>query len=74
MHKRELHALGCPFSKGSPGAAVKLLPYDYDVMGSSPGNSLLHNGCVHKSQSGRTLLRTLCKRELRAWAALQFDW
>jgi hypothetical protein len=27
--------------KGSPGAAVKLLPCDHEVMGSSPGNSLL---------------------------------
>jgi hypothetical protein len=28
--------------KGSPGAAVKLLPCDHEVMGSSPENSLLH--------------------------------
>jgi E1A/CREB-binding protein len=27
--------------KGSPGTAVKLLPCDHEVMGSSPGNSLL---------------------------------
>jgi hypothetical protein len=27
--------------KRSPGAAVKLLPCDHEVMGSSPGNSLL---------------------------------
>jgi hypothetical protein len=27
--------------EGSPGAAVKLLPYDHEVMGSSPGNNLL---------------------------------
>ena len=27
--------------KGSLGAAVKLLPYDHEVMGLSPGNSLL---------------------------------
>jgi hypothetical protein len=28
--------------KRSPGAAVKLLPWDHEVMGSSPGNSPLH--------------------------------
>lgn len=28
--------------KGSLGAAVKLLPCDQEVTGSSPGNSLLH--------------------------------
>jgi hypothetical protein len=27
--------------KGSPGTAVKLMPCDHEVMGSSPGNSLL---------------------------------
>jgi hypothetical protein len=27
--------------KGSPGATAKLLPCDHEVMGSSPGNSLL---------------------------------
>jgi hypothetical protein len=31
----------CYCWKGSLGAAVKLLPCDYDVMGSIPGNSLL---------------------------------
>jgi hypothetical protein len=38
-------------------------------MSSSPGNSLLQKcrkGCVHKTQSGRTLLQTLRKQELRA--------
>jgi hypothetical protein len=29
--------------KGSPGTVVKLLPCDHEVMGSSPGNSLLQN-------------------------------
>jgi hypothetical protein len=29
-----------PFMKGSPDAAVMLLPCDHEVMGSSPGNSL----------------------------------
>jgi hypothetical protein len=28
-------------TKGGLGAAVKLLPCDHEVMGSSPGNSLL---------------------------------
>jgi hypothetical protein len=28
-------------SKGSPGAMVKLLPCDHEVMSSSPGNGLL---------------------------------
>jgi hypothetical protein len=32
---------GLPYMKGRPGAAVKLLPCDHEVMGSSPGNSLL---------------------------------
>jgi hypothetical protein len=27
--------------KGSPGATIKLLPCDHEVMDSSPGNSLL---------------------------------
>jgi hypothetical protein len=53
------------FQKGSPGAAVRLLPCDHEVMDSSPKNSLLQKcrkGCVHKTQSGRILH----KRELRA--------
>jgi hypothetical protein len=33
--------------KGSLGAAVKLLPYNHEVMGSSPENSLLHK-CMKK--------------------------
>jgi hypothetical protein len=54
--------------KGSPGAAIKLLPCGHEVMGSSPGNSCRNagKGCVHKTQSGRTLHWTLRKRELRA--------
>jgi hypothetical protein len=38
-------------------------------MGSSPRNNLsqkCREGCVHKTQSGRTLPRTLLKRELDA--------
>jgi hypothetical protein len=31
----------CSNVKGSPGAAVKLLPCDHEVMGSSSGNNLL---------------------------------
>ena len=37
--------------KGSPSAAVKLLPCDHEVTGSSPGNSLL--------QKCRERLRTI---------------
>jgi hypothetical protein len=34
--------------KGSPGAAVKLLPYDHEVMGvSSPGNSQMQGKTVY---------------------------
>jgi hypothetical protein len=48
---------------------VKLLPCDQEVMGSSPENSLLQK-CREmlrtKDPSGRTLPRTLRKRELRA--------
>jgi hypothetical protein len=52
--------------KGSLGTAVKLLPCDHEVMGSSPGISLLPGKCcVHKTQSG-TLAWTLRKRELCA--------
>jgi hypothetical protein len=36
--------------KGSPSTAVKLLPCDHEVMGSSPGNNLL--------QKCREMLRT----------------
>ncbi|XBH85674.1 hypothetical protein VPH35_073528 [Triticum aestivum] len=39
------------FGKGSLGAVVKLLPCDHEVMGSSPGNSLL--------QKCRERLRTI---------------
>jgi hypothetical protein len=35
-------SVDCDLWKGSPGTAVKLLPCDHEVMGSSPGNSLLH--------------------------------
>jgi hypothetical protein len=55
--------------KGSPGAAVKLLPCDHEVTGSSPGNNLLQKYMERlrtKDPSGRILLRTLCKRELHA--------
>jgi hypothetical protein len=31
--------------KGRPGAVVKLLLCDHEVMGSSPGNSLLQKKC-----------------------------
>jgi hypothetical protein len=67
LHKRELRALGCPFLKGSPDAAVKLLPCDYEVMDSSHENNLLQKcrkmlHCIHKTQSGRIL----CKRKLCA--------
>jgi hypothetical protein len=36
--------------EGEPGAVVKLLSYDHEVVGSSPGNSLL--------QKCREMLRT----------------
>ncbi|XBI91354.1 hypothetical protein VPH35_028692 [Triticum aestivum] len=39
------------YTKGSLGAVVKLLPCDHEVMGSSPGNSLL--------QKCRERLRTI---------------
>jgi hypothetical protein len=45
--------------KGSPGAAVKLLPCDHEVMRSSPGNSLLQ-----KCRERQTLPQTLRKRDL----------
>jgi hypothetical protein len=44
--------------KRSPGAAVKLLPCDHEVMGSSLETASCRNagkGCIHKFQSGRTL-------------------
>jgi hypothetical protein len=47
---------------------VKLLPCDHEVMGSSPGNSLLKK-C---RESMRTLLLYLCKRELHAPTGLPF--
>jgi hypothetical protein len=40
--------------KGSLGAAVKLLPCDHEVMGSSPETASCRNAgkdCVHKTQS-----------------------
>jgi hypothetical protein len=39
--------------KGSHGLAIKLLPCDHEVMGSSPGYA--EEGCIRKTQSGRTL-------------------
>jgi hypothetical protein len=55
--------------KGSPGATVKLMPCDHEVMGSSPGSNLLQK-CRERlhtyDQSGQPLLRTLRKWELRA--------
>jgi hypothetical protein len=33
--------------KGSPGAAVKLLRCDHEVMGSNPGNSILQRKTVY---------------------------
>ena len=47
----KLVIMSCSQLKGSLGAAVKLLPCDHEVMGSSPGNSLL--------QKCRERLRTL---------------
>jgi hypothetical protein len=49
----------CHMMKGSPGPAVKLLPCDHEVMGSSPGNKLLQ-------KCSRTLPQTLHKQELHA--------
>jgi hypothetical protein len=52
--------------KRSPGAVVKLLPCDHEVMGLNPENNLLQK-CrerVHETQSGWTLSRNLHKREL----------
>jgi hypothetical protein len=48
---------------------VKLLSCDHEVMGSVLETASCENagkGCVHKTQSGRTLPRALHKRELRA--------
>jgi hypothetical protein len=47
----------------------KLLPCDHEVVGSSSGNSFLQKcrkRLHNKTQSGRTLLRIMRKRELRA--------
>jgi hypothetical protein len=40
--------LCCRAMKGSPSAALKLLPCDHEVMGSSPGNCLLQK-CRERS-------------------------
>jgi hypothetical protein len=57
-----------PYRKGSPGAAVKLLPCDHEVMGVLETTSCRNAGksCVHKTESGRTFSRTLRKREQHA--------
>jgi hypothetical protein len=49
-------------------AMIKLLPCDHEVMDSSPGKTCRNAAkCyVHKTQSGRTIPRTLRKLELRA--------
>jgi hypothetical protein len=55
--------------KGSPDTAVKLLPCNHEVMGSSLETTSCRNtekSCVPKTQSGQILLRTLHKRELCA--------
>jgi ABC-type dipeptide/oligopeptide/nickel transport system ATPase component len=56
--------------KGGHDTAVKLLPCDREVMVSqvleTPSCRNAGKDCVYKTQSGRTLLRTLRKRELRA--------
>jgi hypothetical protein len=64
--KWELRASGCPL-EGRPGAMVKLLSCDHEVMGLSLGNIPCKNAeknCVHKIQGGWTLSHTLHKREL----------
>jgi hypothetical protein len=53
--------------KGSPGAVVKLLPYDHEVkVLKTTSSRYVGKSCVQKAQSGWTLPRTLRKRELRA--------
>jgi hypothetical protein len=53
--------------KGSPGAVVKLLPYDHEVkVLKTTSSRYVGKNCVQKAQSGWTLPRTLRKRELRA--------
>jgi hypothetical protein len=41
LSENEVNLLSYCRSCVSPGAVVKLLPYDHEVVGSSPGNSLL---------------------------------
>jgi hypothetical protein len=48
--------------KGNPGAAVKLLPCDHEVMVETVSCRNAGKDCIHKTQSGRTLPRTLRKR------------
>jgi hypothetical protein len=57
------------FWKGSHGAAVKLLPCDHGSWVQVLETTSYRNAgkcCVHKTQSDRTLLRSLRKRELCA--------
>jgi hypothetical protein len=44
---------------------VNILPCDHEVMGLSLENNLLtEKYCVHQTQNGRTIFRSLCKHEL----------
>jgi hypothetical protein len=53
--------------KGSPSAAVKLLPCDHELMGSSLVEMRRNAAYIlHKTQNGQILPQTLHKRELRA--------
>jgi hypothetical protein len=56
--------------KGSPDVVERLLPCECEVSWiqvlEAPSCKNVGKGCVHKTQSGRTLLRTLCKWELYA--------
>jgi hypothetical protein len=59
------------YNEGEPWRSGEAVHCDHEVMASwvqSPGNRLLQKRrkIVHKTQSGRTLPRTLCKLVLRA--------
>jgi hypothetical protein len=57
----------CILMTGSPGAAVKLLPCEHESWAQVLETASYRNVgkcCVHKTQSDRTLPRTLRKREL----------